>query len=147
MCNAYGIFAFCISTKTYHQGSYAGYSKHASGRPLYPPPLAHRGSFLTNNYCSSCFLWSDDVSRCRLSPEHPQFLSSDWPNYDWGDSNGVGERCALATLPIRVVKWTEPWPEGHRHPLVSFKQKPGNRQSYYSFNLYFEFPGLLSKLT
>ncbi|KAL5111278.1 Fez family zinc finger protein 1 [Taenia crassiceps] len=99
-------------------GSYADHSKHARGRLSYPPPLAHRGSFLTNNYCSSCFLWSDDVGRCRFSPERPQFLSSHWLNYDWEESHGAGKRCTLATLPVRVVKWTESWPEGHRHPLL-----------------------------
>ncbi|VDK34970.1 unnamed protein product [Taenia asiatica] len=99
-------------------GSYADHGKRARGRLSYPPPLAHQGSFLTNNYCSSCFLWSNDVGRCRFSPKSPQFPSSDWPNYGWDESHGVGKRCALATLPVRVVKWTEPWPEGHRHPLL-----------------------------
>ncbi|EUB63489.1 hypothetical protein EGR_01571 [Echinococcus granulosus] len=79
---------------------------------------SHQGSFLTNNYCSSCFFWSDDSSRCRFSSERPQFLPSDWANYNWEESCGVGKRCALATLPVRIVKWTEPWPEGHRHPLL-----------------------------
>ncbi|KAL5969637.1 PR domain zinc finger protein 15 [Taenia solium] len=97
--------------------SYHG--KRARGGLSYPPPLAHQGSFLTNNYCSSCFLWSNDVGRCRFSPESPQFSSSDRPNYGWDESHGAGKRCALATLPVRVVKWTEPWPEGHRHPLVA----------------------------
>ncbi|KAH9286409.1 hypothetical protein ECG_00982 [Echinococcus granulosus] len=99
-------------------GSYAHHGKHARGSLSYPPPLAHQGSFLTNNYCSSCFFWSDDSSRCRFSSERPQFLPSDWANYNWEESCGVGKRCALATLPVRIVKWTEPWPEGHRHPLL-----------------------------
>ncbi|VDM32136.1 unnamed protein product [Hydatigera taeniaeformis] len=99
-------------------GSYADRNKYARGRFSYLPPLAHRESFLTNNYCSSCFLWSDDVSRCRFSPKHPQVLSSGWPNCDLWESYGFGKRCALSTLPVRVVKLDEPWPEGHRHPLL-----------------------------
>ena len=82
------------------------------------PPLAYGGSLLTSNYCSSCYFWADEG--CRMSRESSPMLPSHFPCFgNEEELYDYRKHCVFAKLPIRVVKFIDSWPDGHRHFPVS----------------------------
>ncbi|VDN97791.1 unnamed protein product [Rodentolepis nana] len=84
-----------------------------------PPPLSTNGSLLTSNYCSSCYFWDPEGCSVRYSLENSPIPPSNWVDFDEQKEQNSIRDCDLSSLQIRVVKCSECWPEGHRHPIAS----------------------------
>uniref|UniRef100_A0A5K3F5X6 DCAF15_WD40 domain-containing protein n=1 Tax=Mesocestoides corti TaxID=53468 RepID=A0A5K3F5X6_MESCO len=81
------------------------------------PPLAYQEPFLTSNYCSSCFFWPTDTSSCRQRLQTSQFCARDTTS-TMLKLSGLKELCVFKSSPVRIVKVSDPWPDGHKHPIL-----------------------------
>ncbi|VUZ47190.1 unnamed protein product, partial [Hymenolepis diminuta] len=102
---------------TVPMGSYADCRKSCKAESI-PPPLSTDGSFLTSNYCSSCYFWNPEGCGVRYSVENSPITPSNWVDFDKQREQKSNGDCDLSNLQIRFVKCPEVWPEGHGHPIL-----------------------------
>nr|CUU98145.1 hypothetical transcript [Hymenolepis microstoma] len=93
------------------------YRKNCKAESM-PPPLSTNGSLLTSNYCSSCYFWDPEGCSVPYSLENSPIPPRNWVDFDEQKEQDLNKDCDLSSLQIRVVKFSEVWPEGHRHPIL-----------------------------
>ncbi|KAM7540635.1 hypothetical protein Aperf_G00000038082 [Anoplocephala perfoliata] len=102
---------------TMPMGTYAHHRKNSKAEAA-PPPLSLGGSFMTSNYCSSCYFWNSEACVSRCVSETSPVTPSSWVDRETRNKHSSRMNCSFSSLPVRVVTCPGAWPEGHRHPIL-----------------------------